>query len=807
MNKRLNIQIYFLFSRYYYNFAPFIILVYTNMKKLFAIILISLLSTGFTYSRVNLIKYVEPRIGTAHCRYFHFAPGALPFGMAKPGPSTNGHLGNKDGWEATGYDYRDGSIEGFPCVHEFQVGGITLMPTTGKLVTTPGLPSDSLQKHGYRSRFSHDEEVASAGYYAVTLQDYDIRAELTATTRVAYQRYTFPASDNSHILFNIGSRMGESGAVKDAMVRLSDDGTIEGYVVTLPEYVKKYQPGAEVPIYFSAETDKRPVAYGVFYGDNHADMQREGKGCGVGMYLTFTTKEGEKVNVKVGISYTSIENARLNRTVEAGKKTFDQVRKAAYDCWQEHLSRITVKTQQHVDMVKFYSGLYHALLGRGICSDVNGCYPKHDGTIGVVPLRNGKPAFNMYNTDAMWGGQWNLTQLWIMAYPEHVSDFISSHLQVYRDAGWMGDGLANSRYVSGVGTNQLSLMIAAAYACGIRDFDVPLAYEACLKNELNGIDRPLGAGKSDTDEFVKYGYVPHAEAGDGPDETFFFSASHTLEYSFQAWAVAQLARQLNHTEDSRRLMSLSKGWERLYDSSTNFVRPKLKNGNFIGAFDPMQVWRGFQEGNAWQYTFYVPHDVSGLVNKVGADVFNARLDSIFTLSQPKLFSGGTEIGAFAGLRTLYNHGNQPCLHISWLFNEAGRPSLTQKWVRAILNEFYGTDGIHGYGYGQDEDQGQLGAWYVISSIGLFDVAGLTAEKPSFGIGSPLFDRIEIRLNKRYYQGSRFVIETSGNTSHHQYAQNYILNGRQLHQPRIMFADFAKGGKLHIQLGESPVDQY
>ena len=763
----------------------------------------SLLACGSCTSPVTTsaddpVQYVEPRIGTAHCRYFHFAPGALPFGMAKPGPSTNGHLGNKDGWEATGYDYRDTSIEGFPCVHEFQVGGITLMPTTGTLITVPGRPTDK-ERRGYRSRFSHDDEVATAGYYAVLLQDYGIRAEMTATTRVAYQRYTYPASEESHLLFNIGSRMGESGAVKDAEVRLNDDGTIEGYVVTLPEYVKKYQPGAEVPIYFSAVVDKKPTAWGIFMGRNRTPDVREAKGVGAGLYLTFPTKEGEKVTAKVGISYTSVANARRNRVTEARRKSFDQVRRQAHDSWQEHLSRIAVETDKREDKVKFYSGLYHAILGRGICSDVSGDYPRHDGTIGHVPMKDGKPAFNMYNTDAMWGGQWNLTQVWALAYPEHLSDFISSHLQVYKDSGWLGDGLANSRYVSGVGTNQLSLMIAAAYACGIRDFDVELAYEACRKNELEGSDRPLGAGKSDTDQFVAYGYVPHAEAGDGPDETFMFSASHTLEYSFSAWATAQLAQQLGHADDARQLMSLSKGWERIYDSSTGFVRPRLKDGRWIDRFDPMQVWRGFQEGNAWQYTFYVPHDVEALVEKVGAETFVARLDSIFTLSQPKIFSGGTEIGAFAGLRTLYNQGNQPCLHIPWLFNEAGRPELTQKWVRAILDEFYGTDGIHGYGYGQDEDQGQLGAWYVISSIGLFDVAGLTAAQPSFGLGSPLFDRVTIRLNKRYFPGSEFVIETTNNTPGNIYVEEYTLNGQPLSGTRIPFADIVKGGKLEVKL--------
>lgn len=286
-----------------------------------------------------------------------------------------------------------------------------------------------------------------------------------------------------------------------------------------------------------------------------------------------------------------------------------------------------------------------------------------------------------------------------------------------------------------------------------------------------------------------------------------FSASHTLEYSYSAWAVAQWAKQLGDEAHYNQLMDLSKGWERLYDSSCNFIRPKKADGKFVDNFDPMQVWRGFQEGNAWQYTFYVPHDVKSLVAKMGADEFNLRLDSIFTISQKKIFSGGTEVGAFAGLQTLYNQGNQPCLHISWLFNESGRPSLTQKWVRAILNEFYGTDGIHGYGYGQDEDQGQLGAWFVISSIGLFDVKGLTDENPSFALGAPLFDKVTIRLSDKYYSGKEFVITTSGNKKGTSYVQQYSLNGQQLHEPRIPFSEIVKGGRLDIQMGNSPKDNY
>ena len=437
----------------------------------------------------------------------------------------------------------------------------------------------------------------------------------------------------------------------------------------------------------------------------------------------------------------------------------------------------------------------------------NGAYPRNDGSVRQIPLKDGKPVHNLYNTDAAWGAQWNLTQVWALAYPEYYSDYISSHLLVYKDAGWLADGIANSRYVSGVGTNLLSTIIAGAYQCSIRDFDVNTAYEACLKNELDGENRPLGAGKIDTRYFVEYGYVPHLDKGDGPDEAFMFSASHTLEYAYSAWAVAQWAKQLGKTDDYNRLMDLSKGWERIYDPSCNFVRPKKKDGTFIEDFNPMQVWRGFQEGNAWQYTFYVPHDAKGLVAKVGADVFNHRLDSIFTVSRKLIFSGGTEVGAFAGLQTLYNQGNQPCLHIPWMFNEAGRPSLTQKWVRAILNEFYGTDGIHGYGYGQDEDQGQLGAWYVISSLGLFDMKGLTDQAPSFALGSPLFDKITIRLNDRYYKGKEFVIETRNNSKQNDYVQSMNLNGKPLTDTRIPFSEIVQGGHLVLEMGSQPKDRY
>lgn len=751
----------------------------------------------------NLSQYVEPRIGTAHCRWFHFAPGALPFGLAKPGPSTNGSLGNKGGWEATGYDYRDTSIEGFPCLHEFQVGGIVLMPTNGELVTVPGSPADSVRT-GYRSAFDHADETVHPGYYSVLLKDYNIQAELTATKRVAFQRFSFPAGKEAHILFDIGNRQGESGPVRDAFVQQTADGRIEGWVITEPVYVSKYQPGATVSLYFSAQLDKQPDEVGAFHREKQEPNAREARGVGAGLYLTYNNRsEPFTVTAKVGLSYTSVENARNNLETEARTLTFDEAQAASAHTWEEYLSRIRVETDVREDKVKFYTGLYHALLGRGLASDANGAYPKHDGSIGQLPMKEGIPVHNLYNTDAIWGGQWNLSQVWTLAYPEYLSDYISSHLQVYKDAGWLADGIANSRYVSGVGTNLLPVVIAGAYQCGITDFDTETAYEACLKNELDGENRPLGAGKVDTDKFVKYGYVPHQDEGEGPDEAFMFSASHTLEYSFSSWAVAQWAKERDDRPNYAKLNHLSKGWARIYDPSTHFMRPRKADGQFIENFDPMQVWRGFQERNAWQYTFYVPHEIETLADMVGKETFNARLDSIFTVSQKMIFSGGTEVGAFAGLQTLYNQGNQPCLHISWLFNESGKPELTQKWVRAILNEFYGTEGIHGYGYGQDEDQGQLGAWYVLSSMGLFDVKGLASTEPTFSLGAPLFDKVTIKLNPKYYPGKEFIIQTTGakGRNPNAYVQSYVLNGQPVEGVHIPFEAVAKGGTLEVQMTE------
>ena len=752
------------------------------------------------------LELVDPTIGTTHCRWFFFTPGAMPFGMAKPGPCTDAHLGNEHGWDAVGYDSRHESIESFVSFREFQIGGVALMATTGDLQTVPG---DLKQPDsGYRSRFEKKDQLAQPGYYSVWLKDYRIKAELTATPRVAFHRFTFPKTNSAHLIFDVGNRQGESGAVLDAFVKRSGERELEGFVATLPAYVKAYQPGASVKMYFVAHLSRKPSRVGTFRGAEVFTKESAIQGLGAGMFLDFQTEANEAVEVKLGMSYTSIENARANLEKEAAHLDFGHARQLAQNKWKEMLGRIQVSGGKESDHVKFYTGLYHALLGRGLASDVNGAYPKNDGSVGQIPLGNdGAPAYNHYNSDSVWGAFWNLTQLWALAYPDYYSEFVRCHLDIYRDCGWLPDSIAAEKFVSGVGTDFTGLIVSSAYEWGIRDFDIPQAFAAVLKNETGWQNRPVGVGKADLKSFVDRGYVPllrqvPAFSGSTADGSLF-SASHTLEYSFSSFAAAQFAKALGKTNEYRELMKYSRGWEKLYDPETNFIRPRDQDGNFIADFDPRKPWIGFQEGNAWQYTFYVPHDPAGLIHKMGLQTFQNRLADIFAQAEKTEFGGGKKIDAFSGLENVYNHGNQPSLHIAWLFNYAGQPWLTQHWVRRICDVFYGTEVVHGYGYGQDEDQGQLGAWFVLAGIGLFDVQGGTAAEPMMQIGSPLFDSVRIQLSPKYYSGKVLEIATQGDVVGHDYLQSIRWDGRELKQCSIPWTNLINGGRLELSVGEKP----
>ncbi len=751
--------------------------------------------------QTTALNYVDPNIGTAHSRWFYYTPAAVPHGMAKPAPSTNGHYGNESGWEAVGYDSRHSSIAGFVQFHEFQIGGISLMPTTGPLKLAPG--KLEAPDEGYRSRFKKEDETAEPGYYKVLLGDYDITAELTASKRVSYHRFTFPKNKNSRLVLDVGSEQGESGAVKDASVQMVDKNHFKGFVTTYPKYVQRYQPEGQVSMYIWGKVNKVPESVGAFSNEGKYPETTSIDGKGAGLYLEYQTKENETIEVKIGLSYTSTENARQNYLAEAENISFETAKKEAQDIWKQELNKIKVEGSSKENRVKFYTGLYHALLGRGVANDVDGSFPQNDGSVGRLPLNeNGNPAFSFYNTDSIWGGFWNLTQLWALSWPERYNNFVQTHLKVYENSGWFGDGLANSRYVSGVGTNFVGLAIASAYNAGIRDYDIDKAYNAVLKNELGWKDRKAGAGKVDLKSFIQKGFVPYIG-----DQGFVtkpsgakFSASHTLEYSFSSYAAAQMAKQLGKNEDYEKLLDNSTNWANLFDESAGFIRPKKADGSFLDNFDPFEPWRGFQEGNAWQYTFYVPHAPLSLIEKVGKSEFNDRLVQTFEQSEENGFSGTKEdMDAFSGLKYRYNHGNQPSLHISWLFNFSGKPWLTQKWTRKICQEFYGTGPMHGYGYGQDEDQGQLGGWYVLASLGLFDVKGFTDARPVIQFGSPMFDEAKINLGNE----NQLTIKTVNNSAENVYVQSITFNGKPLKKNWIYRDKLMEGGVLEFTMSNTP----
>ena len=747
----------------------------------------------------NAVQYVDPQIGSVHARWFFYTPAALPFGMAKLAPHTNAYesIGS---WLPGGYDGRHTSIEGFGHFHEFQIGGVVVMPTVGELKTIPGTLENP--DAGYRSRFDKKDEHSEPGYYSVLLKDYNVKAEITATARVGFHRYTFPESENSRLIFDIGHKQGESSDVTEAFAELVNKNEVEGFVETNPEYVKFCDPGNRVKMYFIARLNKIPAEVGTFIDTEIDENSHSTKGVKNGLYLTFETLENEVVEMQVGLSYTSIENARLNLETETKSVSFDEAHSAATKKWNEMLGRIQVEDSSQKNLTKFYTGLYHALLGRGLASDVNGEYKLNGDGIGQIPLdENGNPRHKHFNTDGIWGGFWNLSQLWSMVYPDYFSQYLQSNIDFYKETGWLHDGEAAGTFTNGVQTNFQGLLIAAAYNCGIRDFDWESGYKAALKNEVEFKGRNLGNGKYDLERFIKLKYVPYEETTISNGWVFNFGASHTLEYCFSSYAVAQMAKSLGYENDYQKLMNQADYWKNIFNPETKFIRPKLPNGEFIEEFDPMKPWDGFQEGNAYQFTWFIPHDPAALISKLGVNLFNERLEKTFTESRKSLFGGGKNIDSFSGIEALYNQGNQPCLHQPWLFNYSGKPWLTQKWTRIICDEFYGIEPLHGYGFGQDEDQGQLGAWYVMNALGLFDVQGHASANPTFQFGSPVFDKVTIQLENN--PAKKLIIETKNNSAENMFVQSVEFNGNAIENCWINRAELMKGGTLKFEMDSIP----
>lgn len=754
------------------------------------------------------VDWVDTQLGATHCRWFFYTPAALPFGMAKLAPTTDAY-GSIGSWLPNGYDDRHTSIEGFAHLHEFQLGGIVTMPTVGTLKMLPGtLDNPDI---GYRSRFDKATEQATPGFYGVTLSDYDIKVELTATQRVGYHRYTYPQADTARILFDIGHPQGESAKVVDTHIRYEpSEHAVKGFLECYPVYATFSDKGNTVKSYFYARLPQKVTSFGTYRDSISYPDSMQISGIGTGMYIEFPTVAKEVIEMQVGLSFTSVDNAKLNLDKETAGRDFDQVKADARKIWNDRLSRIEVEGGTDADKTKFYTALYHALLGRGVSNDIDGSYITNNKKIAKIPCgKEGVPLYSHHNTDGIWGGFWDLTQVWTLAYPEVMESYVRSTLDFSRHTGgWLHDGEAAGVYTNGVQTNFQGLVASAAYHSGIIRDDSDYLWKVVYQNEVGYENRPDGAGRYDNGEFIKRGYVPLHDYVLPNGWVTNFGASHTLEYCFATYAASQLAESLGKMAEAEQLKKYADGYKLLFDKETGYMRPREESGEFMKDFDPMKAWLGFQEGNAAQYTWYVPHDVAGLIDLVGKEEFNRRLENTFQMASKTLYGGKPdEFDSFSGIEQLYNHGNQPCLHNVWLFNYSGKPWLTQKYARDICNVFYGTEPTHGYGYGQDEDQGQLGAWYVLAAMGLFDVQGGTNQQPTMQIGSPLFDRITIHLNRNYYSGETFSIIAANNSPKSYYIQEAELNGEPLQKCFISLKDIQKGGVLTLTMGQHPNEKW
>lgn len=540
------------------------------------------------------------------------------------------------------------------------------------------------------------------------------------------------------------------------------------------------------------------------------------EGSNGGVYLDFENMDAQTIQMKVGISYVSSEQARLNIKTELAHWDFDKASQAAFDDWNNWLSRIKVEGGTEKEQSRFYTDLWHALQGRRSISDASGTYCDMTGSAprtGQIPLDSaGKPKFNHYNSDAFWGAQWTINTLWHLVYPEVSEGFVNSMLMMYDDGGLIPRGPSGGNYTYVMTGASSTPFIVSAYMKGIRGFDVEKAYEGIRKNALPGgimakagyeHNTNLGGGLK---YYIENGYVPYPN----PDRNRGFhneGAGQTLEYSYQDWCLSQMATALGKKKDATLFAKRAQNYKNVWDETSGWMRPRQLDGNWIDPFNPILSHHGFVESTAAQSTWFVPHDMNGLFNLMGgADKAALKLNQQFHIGDSHDFiSKGFKADRFvhkALHNTYLNYGNQPSMQVGFIFNYAGKPWLTQYWTREVTERIYSHLDPQN-GYNGDEDQGFMGSLSVLLKMGLFQMRGGAAIDPIYEIGSPIFDKITIKLNKAYYLADEFVIETRNNSSANRYIQSATLDGKSLNKSWFSHKELVDGGKLILQMGDKP----
>ena len=738
------------------------------------------------------VDYVNPFIDSHKSRWIFFSSACRPFGMVNLSPDTWVH-----GTWNSGYMYDSMHVRCFSHIHAWQMAGIPVMPTSSEFRGHLGMEAN-------KSAFSHEKETAMPGYHQVYLEDYDINAELTSTARTGFHRYTFPVGDDNYILFDVGAFLAHGPVVKAGIFRVNDR-EIAGYSL-MAGTIRRPE---DTYVYFVARFDRPFEKFGGWREGEIIEADNI-EGESTGGYVQFTTVSRDPVLVKVGISYTGIEKARLNLETEIPHWDFDRIRKESLEEWNKWLSRIEVEGGSEKQHIKFYTDLWHALLGRRIVSDVDGSYCDMTGDGPVIRQvrldEKGRPLFPQHNSDSFWGTHWSLNILWPLVCPDVMDAFCNTFLEIYEHGGLIPRGPSGGNYTFVMIGDQAAPFMAAAWNEGIRNFDIEKAYQGLLKNAyIGGIRDHAGYEHQEpaTGGGMKYylerGYVPEHIEGHG---YHMDGAAMTMEYAYQDWCVAQLALALGKTDDHKRFMERSNNYRNLWDDSLKLIRPRNKDGSWLADFAPVGEgfnMPGFVESNSAIYTNFVPHDMDGLIGLFGGrDAYVEFLNASFEKASANDFIA--EHGRH-GISWV-DYENQPGTQMAHLFNHAGAPWLSQKWVREVKERTFG--GTTPYeGYNGDEDQGQMGALGVLMAIGLFQVDGGASARPTYEITSPIFDRITIHLDPEYYPGKEFVIITRNNSPENMYIQAARLNGEPLRRYWFSHDQLTEGGKLELEMGPLP----
>jgi predicted alpha-1,2-mannosidase len=745
------------------------------------------------------VDYIDPFIGTGK-QGKTFPGAATPTGMVQLSPDTI--TGGDNG---SGYRYKDQTIQGFSFTHMSGVGwfgdlgNFLVTPTTGPLKTWYGKTGQP--GSGYLSTFSKNSESASAGYYSVVLDDYKIKAELTAASHSGILRFTFPANGQSRIQIDLARRVGGT-SLKQA-VKVVDEQTIEGYIECTPDGGGWGHGGGNprYTFYFHAEFSKPLKKFGVWQAkipdEKHHDslekdsfisacenaavtpLVKEATGRHLGFFTEFPTNADDKVLLKVGISFVSIEGARNNLQAEIPDWNFDKVHQQARALWADELQRMMVSGGSEEQKTVFYTAMYHTLIDPRIFADVNGDYPGGDGKAHQTRQFTKRTIFSG------WDVYRSTFPLLTIIAPDIVNDMINSMIELADQNGthyydrWE---LLNA-YSGCMNGNPMITVLNDAYQKGIRNYDVAKAYEYAV----NSVEK-WGNGK--------LGYCA--------DE--YYGLSKTFEYAANEWNLSQLAKSLGKTEDAEKYAKLSLGYRNLFDPSVpwtydkegkksnpqwqGWFHAKDKNGNWLPWLGLESEDKSAQEASIYQQGWGAPHDVPGLIELLGGqESFVAKLSDFFNRT-PNI----TKWNPY------YNHPNEPVHLLPFLFNRADAPWLTQKWVRHICESYQtGPDGLCG-----DEDVGQMSAWFILAAAGLHQACPGDLRYEVF---TPLFDKVVIQLDKKYANGGIFTVSAQNNSSQNIYIQSASLNGKPLNRCWITHQEIVGGGRLELILGPQPNQQW